>query len=138
MKVYYAHCIALYNTPQELRDRDTLRCLFPWAKIVNPNDGPIEEQCNLIKADYYNGAAGAAFPNAGGAVMALVFKPLVQSCHALAFRALPDGSIPAGVAQEITWAKEAKLPILELPTNLSRRCLSLDQTREYLREVGQR
>jgi hypothetical protein len=56
----------------------------------------------------------------------------------LAFRALPDGTIPSGVAQEIKWAGEAGIPVIELPSAVNRRTLTLDQTREYLKEIGQR
>jgi hypothetical protein len=70
--------------------------------------------------------------------MGLFKKIIVDSCDVFAFRALPDGSIPAGVAKELGWALEAHKPILELPSNVLRRMISLEATRQYLAEVGQR
>ena len=66
------------------------------------------------------------------------FAELVRSCGAVAFRVLPDGSIPAGVAKEIAVANEVGKPVIELPSGISRRVITVEQTREYLAEVGQR
>lgn len=38
MKIYYAHCIAIYNTPQEERDLEKIKKLFTAAEIYNPNN----------------------------------------------------------------------------------------------------
>ena len=66
------------------------------------------------------------------------FTELVLSCQALAFRALPDGSIPSGVDMEIKEARKALLPVIELPSGCLRRALTYPETKEYLFEVGQR
>jgi len=60
----------------------------------------------------------------------------VRKCDALAFRALSSGKIPAGVYKEIMTALEEQIPVIELPSALSQRGLSVEQTREYLREIG--
>lgn len=132
MKIYYAHCIAIYSTPQEDRDVALLEGL--GFVVKNPNAPRIHDQCENVRAD----AATYGYTNPGEAVMQIVFKPLVASCDALAFRALPDGRIPAGVAKEIQWAREKGLPVIELPSNFSSRVMSVEATREYLQEVGSR
>jgi len=112
LKCYYAHCLAIYNTYQEERDVKLLESL--GFEVVNPNSSEYQKKYET---------EGMLF-----------FKELAQKCNVIAFRALPSGEIPAGVAGEI----DCGLPIIELPSGISRRKLSVEQTREYLREVGQR
>jgi hypothetical protein len=119
--IYYAHCIALYDTPQEERDIETLKKLK--FTVVNPNT----HQVNIALEKLPQGADKMQ-----------LFQHIVLACDALAFRALPDGSIPAGVAKEVAWAQEAGLPVIELPSSVSRRAITIESTREYLREVGLR
>ena len=120
MKIYYAHCQAIYDTPQEKRDIETLEKLR--FEVVNPN-GPIHQDTarRLKEKD----------PNS---VMDYFYK-LVAQCDAIAFRALPDGAIPAGIGGEIA---NLGIPVIELPSGIKRRVLTVEQTREYLKEVGQR
>lgn len=66
------------------------------------------------------------------------FKPYVLDCAVLVFRAFPDGSIGAGVAKEIAWAQEAGIPVIEIPRQISRRTLSVEDTKAMLAELGQR
>lgn len=117
MKIYYAHCIAIYNTPQEQRDLNLIKLLFPAAKIYNPNNDKAQEGAKEDGMDF--------------------FKPIVQMSDLLVFRALPDGKIPAGVCKEIEWAKEVQIPVIELPGFVGRQ-MSVDDTRQYLRELGTR
>lgn len=112
MKVYYAHSMSIYNTPQEQRDIDLLESI--GFEVVNPNK-EIHNQGYKDQGMQY-------------------FVELVNECDIIAFRAHPDGSIPAGVAKEIDTGK----PVIELPSMVSMRVLSVDQTRQYLKEVGQR
>lgn len=114
MKIYYAHPISIYNTPQERRDVAALEAM--GFDIVNPNSVANEAAYRI------NGMAH--------------FESLVTSCALLAFRAFPDGSIPAGVAKEIVMA--GSRPIIELPSSVSKRTLSVDQTRQFLAESGTR
>ncbi len=119
VKIYYAHCLALYNTPQEGRDLSTLYGL--GFEVVNPN-----------KEEHQ-----AGYKYIGDTPMGY-FTELVLSCQALAFRALPDGSIPSGVDMEIKAAQKALMPIIELPSACLKRALTYSETKEYLFEVGQR
>jgi hypothetical protein len=116
VRVYYAHCKAIYYSPQEVRDIKTLQSL--GFEVINPSDGiwdkPWKEKGMEFKYE------------------------IVGMAQALAFRALPDGSIPAGVYAEIMVAKDMDMPIFELPSSILRRGIDLEQTREYLREVGER
>jgi hypothetical protein len=117
MKIYYAHCLALYHTPQEARDIVILQLL--GFDVENPNQ--------LKHQDGYKSAGSMDY-----------FKELVDDCDAVAFRALPDGSIPGGVALEVQHAIDTGKPVIELPCGFKRRSLDVDLTREYLRDAGQR
>lgn len=121
--VYYAHTLSLYDTAQEARDILTLQDL--GFTVISPNTEPIQRVVAKAKSR-------------GHDVM-LIFEAIIQRCcDALAFRALPDGAISAGVAREIDAAAAQDLPIIELPNGLMRRALTVEQTREYLKDTGQR
>jgi len=107
-RVYYAHHMALYGTPQEARDVKFLEDLD--FKVVNPNS---YEYRGCGFNEYLEIAAG---------------------CDLIAFRALPDGRITCGVAKEI----ESGPPVIELPSGISRRKLTIHQTLETLAELGER
>jgi hypothetical protein len=140
-KVYYAHSQALYDTPQEERDVALLEAM--GFEVLNPNSPHIQEQYEAwVKA-----------PHSSGQKME-IFRSFVVNCDVLAFRAHPSGGIPAGVAKEIGYALERTssaeehrnllyppvdpMPIFELPRMLGERTLSVEATRAWLMEVGQR
>ncbi len=108
MRVYYAHCQAIYGTPQEDRDVELLTRL--GFGVVNP----------------------ALVPDAD----MQFYLRMVADCDAVAFRALPDGRITTGVFQEIQEARRLGYPVFELPSNLVGREMSHQETRGYLAEVG--
>jgi hypothetical protein len=112
--VYYAHCMALYDTAQEKRDVELLGRLG-W-EVRNPNCIVDQVGAKTKGMEY--------------------FKSVVQRCDLFAFRALPDGAIPSGVYLELQWAREANIPVIELPSSVLRRGIDREQTREYIREVG--
>lgn len=114
MKCYFARPINLYGTPQDERDIALIKSL--GFEMLNPNKEEVDR-------DY----------KARGMI---VYEELVRQCDALCFRACPDGSITAGVAKEIA-AAEGK-PIFELPCGIHRRTLTVEATREYLRNCGER
>ena len=119
MKVYYAHCMAIYGTPQEARDIATLEAL--GLTVVNPNTPECDAGYIAQGMDY--------------------FKRFVTECDAIAFRAVPDGRIPAGIWREIQMFRESpgvSKPVIELPSSIWERGMSPDATREYLKEIGQR
>jgi nucleoside 2-deoxyribosyltransferase len=123
-KVYYAHSMHLYNTKQEERDIKTLEEL--GFEVFNPNSGTIQEEVEKYKLEF------------GDASTMEYFKLLVQNCDIFVFRAHPNGKIPSGVGFELNYAMELGKLIIELPSLLSTRHLSLADTREYLKLLGQR
>jgi hypothetical protein len=116
MKIYYAHPISLYNTEQEQRDIATLDGL--GFTIHNPNYTGNESKYQEKGMD--------------------IFKELIAGCDAIAIRAFPDGSISSGVANEIIMAQDLNMAVIELPTAILKRTLSVDETRQYLKEAGAR
>lgn len=114
--VYYAHCLAIYDTPQEQRDIELLKSL--GFEVYNPN-------CEEASAAYKQHGMNW-------------FLDKVASCDAVAFRSLPSGKIPAGIYKEVNHAIERRIPVIELPSRLSQRELTVEQTREYLQEIGLR
>lgn len=124
-KCYYAHCKSIYGTPQEVRDIATLEKL--GFDVVNPSSDEI--RARLEPWMRHSGRRNAMD----------FFKGLVQECDVVAFRGLPFSKyIPAGVHLEVMEAVDAEKPIIELPTNLTGRGVSVEATREFLHEVGER
>jgi hypothetical protein len=116
LKVYYAHCIALYNTKQESRDVQILQAL--GFQVINPN---------AKKHDVGAKKYGMAY-----------FEKFADECDLIVFRALPHGDITGGVGQEIEWFQERNKPVIELPSLALRRVLTKEISRVYLKEVGTR
>ena len=131
MKVYYAHCQTIYGTKQEQRDMEMLKAL--GFEIVNPSDPEHADVVKKIKSNPAN-----CIERIASVMVMEYFVKLVDSCDAVAFRALPDGAIPAGVMQEIEQARGSGKLVIELPSCILRRGLTVEQTREYLAESGQR
>jgi hypothetical protein len=117
-KAYYARPISIDNTPQAERDI-ALICELGFMPHPAADD-------KKVALDAYKVSGMVAF------------RPYVQRCAALFFRAFPDGSIGAGVAKEIAWAEEMNIPVVEIPRQIARRTLSVDDTKAMLAELGQR
>lgn len=133
-KVYYAHCMAIYGTLQEERDLTTIKKVF-GEDIVNPSCDAISSQVKNLRSKL---AAEGLSRDVQSTFVMNLFRELIQECDIFVFRALPDGRISSGVMKELRWAEEFGLPVFELPSNTVERELSLDATRQYLREIGQR
>ena len=116
VNIYYAHCMAIYNTEQEVRDIQLLEDL--GFTVINPNERHHKNGWAKLSMGY--------------------FDTLLPKFKAVAFRANPDGSIPSGVAYEVDVARNNGKLIIELPSGILRRSMTLAQTREYLTEIGQR
>ena len=136
MKIYYAHCLALYDTKQEKRDILTLESL--GFTVINPNTSETQAACDRIKmwATFANQIAHR-YVDPSAEVMKY-FERFAKECDAIAFRALPDGRIPGGVYTEIQMFKKEGKPVVELPSNILSRQMTIEQSREYLGEVGYR
>jgi len=118
LSIYYAHPVDLYNTPQEIRDLDLIDNLFgDNYKVINPNSPKDEDAYKAQGMEY--------------------FLNIVSGTNLLIFRGYPTGKIPAGVYKEIVRAIECGIPVLELP-GLVDRVLSVEDTRQFMREIGTR
>jgi hypothetical protein len=108
--------MSIYHTKQESRDLDLISKLFPNDNLYNPSLDKVSEQgYKEFGMDY--------------------FLNIVKSCDLLIFRPLPNGDIPAGVYKEIQAARDNNISILELPSFYKRK-LSIENTRNYLKEIG--
>jgi hypothetical protein len=115
-RAYYAHPLSLYGSEQEKRDVDLIESM--GYECLNPNSAACDAGYKRYGMEY--------------------FIDLVKSCRVLFFRGFPDCTVPAGIGEEINYARSAKIPVLELPNAISRRILNVEATRETLREVGSR
>jgi len=123
-KCYYAHCMAIYNTPQEERDIKTLEDM--GFEVVNPNTQEVKDRFEAFKNKY---------PDIN---YMKFFYSMIEDCDILAFRANYDGKIAAGTGNEATMALSYGKPIFELPSMIESRVMSVKDTRQYLHEIGQR
>lgn len=130
MTIYYAHSLHLYNKPQEQRDVELLEKL--GFEVINPNCLEYQEQMNIIKEKW------ADVPHILSEKIMEYCVEIVKGCDALAFRAHPNGKIPGGVGKEVFAAVEANKLIIELPSLLTDRVLSVYDTRAYLYYLGER
>lgn len=132
MKVYYAHFMGIYGTSQEERDIKTLEAL--GFEVLNPNYPGIQKEVDksLKKHKYLQSK------NFYMDMFDEVFFTKVKSCEVFAFKALPDGKIPGGVAMELKHAQMHDKIIIELPSGMNARMMGKDDTREYLKDIGQR
>lgn len=104
MKVYYAHSMGLYNTPQEKRDISTLEML--GFEVVNPNSKEVQAAVDERKAFYES--QGKSEKDYYIKAFAEVFNEMIEQCEVFAFKALPDGRIPGGVGLELLYSKAIK------------------------------
>jgi len=116
--IYYAHPMSLYGTPQEERDIKTL--LDMGFGVLNPAEEQFREE-----AKQHNNQMS-------------YFLQLLRKCDGVAFRGTPGGKITCGVVQEIKEAVLYNMPIIELPSSVIARAMSIPETLEYLREIGER
>ena len=123
-KIYYAHCKSIYNTEQEKRHIKTLEDL--GFEVINPNTEEHQEKCKNI------------FNKIGEPDPMSYFYTLVSDCDALAFASLPNFTLTAGVYKEVCLAIQLNKPVIELPNFSFRDVLEVEQTRQYLKECGQR
>lgn len=121
--VYYAHAMCTYGSAIERMDISNLEAM--GFRVLNPNTKKVQAEYQLVK-DYHTSR---------GCPM-LFWQDLAQSCDIFAFRSLPGGKIPSGVAAELTAARDAGMPIIELPSVGDDRFMSHQQTKDYFLECG--
>ena len=107
MIVYYAHSTSSYGSTQEATDLAKLHAL--GFEVFNPNNPQSH-------SDYKREGMDCFFAE-------------LMDCQALAFRPFTDGTIGAGVATEIEWARDLKLPVFEIEPSVKGRTLSIADTR---------
>jgi len=112
VKIYYAHCKSVYGSQEELRDINLLKRL--GFRVLNPSD-PIYREGWRTKRMAYG-------------------LDLLKQCQAIAFKQVPFHGISAGVLQELKWAKELNIPIIEIPYKPIRKykSMSIEETRDYI------
>ena len=117
--------MGIYDTPEEKRNIETLEAL--GLEVFNPNTPKVQKEVEDIKGTvpYMK-------------MFDVVFFKQLRICEVFAFKALPDGRIPGGVAMELAEAKKCNKIIIELPSGIHSRSMDKDETREYLHDIGQR
>ncbi|GAG34882.1 unnamed protein product [marine sediment metagenome] len=125
MLVYYAHCMSDYDSSPEQKDIETLISL--GFNVENPNEHQHMAKVARMKAQGLSSTHIMDY-----------FISVVEMCDALAFRSLPDGTISAGVAKEISCMQSLNRPVIELPDLDKREVLSVSDTRTYLRSKGRK
>ena len=123
--IYYAHSMHLYGKPQEQRDIVLLKEM--GFEVINPSDERYKKGFKAWNELYPQRKNYMDY-----------FENLVANSDMLAFRAYPDGSIPAGVVAEIKSALANNKAIIELPNFNSGRFLSVEDTKLFLNYLGQR
>lgn len=120
---YYAHPMMTYNSTIEKEDIELLERL--GFEVLNPNQKVHQEGCeNFIRV-------------VGKDKVMSYFTGLINDfCDIIAFRAIPSGELLSGVAEEVRYAAEISLPIIELPRQLKSRSLDYEKTKQYLIESG--
>lgn len=117
-KAYYARPISIDGTPQADRD-------FALIRSIGFEPYPLDAVKAKALEEYYKIGMEA-------------FRPYVEESAVVVFRAFPDGSIGTGVAKEIDMAIAAGVPVIEIPRQVARRTLTVEQTKDMLAELGQR
>ena len=118
-KIYYAHCIAIYGTEQEKEDIATLKAL--GFEVVNPSS---DYYRNTVNKMICKGRTSTEIMN--------YFITVVAGCDGLAFRALDDETLSAGVAKEANAMRKSDRPVFELSDSSKRKVMSVGQTRKHI------
>jgi len=112
-KIYFLHPENLYNTPQEERDLNLIKYLWPDASIYNPNSKKDEQKYKEYGIEW--------------------FLDRIADCQLIIFRRFIDGKIGVTDLIKIKYGTvDCAIPILELPIILESQQLSINDTMEYL------
>lgn len=113
-KVYYAHSMLHYGS--NIENEDIIMLEKMGYEVINPNNKVFEKEYQETKD--FN-----------------VFLKLVESADVLAFRSVL-GKISMGVRTEIEHAQKLDKPVIELPTFLVERFLTMRETVDYCRPLN--
>lgn len=118
MKVYYAHPISMYGCEQESDDIEFLKSLG----LIVCNPAKIEKV-----VDPWESAERMEW-----------FCNLVRKCDCLAFRSFVGGKIGSGVLHEISAMQCKGGFVFEIEPYYKDRGLTLEQTRQELKQIKQK
>lgn len=139
-KIYYAHPISMYGTPEEAAVVSVLEKV--GYKVESPSNPEHVETLPKIRAQFASAAEGSA------AVMRY-FVEVCNGCDAVAFSPFPDGSLGAGVVKEVRSFLDRNAPAILVSSeagNITLRpvdslagfhCLTVDETRAMLKKPAQ-
>lgn len=133
-KVYFAHPISMYNTPEEVYLINGLTKM--GAEVINPNDPKLEEEYNRRKKEDPSTAMN-------------VFFEQIEECSKLCAFPTENGKYTAGVQKEILHALKCGIPVTMMGRNVkfeniitdldyfqqmyAEKCMSVEETCEYLK-----
>lgn len=115
-KAYFARCITDYNTDHDKYCIEDIEGL--GFEIVDPNEFFTQEEYDKRGME--------------------MFFERIEKCDVFFFKGLPDRKVTAGVFKEMLHALGHNLPIFEIPFNVAERTMSVDETRQHLKEKGVR
>lgn len=116
MKAFYSRPINLYGTLEDQRNIDSIKSLGYEV---------IDTESEEIQAEYSRKGMD-------------VFFDLIKNTDVLFFKCALNMQITQGVYKHIVFASDNGIPVLEIPTILNARVMSLEDTRKYLQLTGKR
>jgi len=119
--IYYAHCISDYGSRVSRGHVKTLKAL--GFLVIDPSSKSHSNKVTEMKGQ---GKTSKEIMD--------YFIGVVEQCDHIAFRALRDGSITAGVGAEIRAIRKKGGQIIEMP-NPNRKILSVTKTRQHIKAV---
>lgn len=139
MKIYFAHPISSYGTPEEAQ---IIRSLEDMGLIViNPSDKQHQDAVDKIQQQY------AHDRNEGSRLVMEYFVKVCNACDGCVMLPFPDGSVGAGIVKEVQSFLDRGKKVQEVSlsdgevklsdiTDLSRyACLDVGPTRAMLRKL---
>ena len=130
MRIYFAHPITMYNTPEEYRCLVTIKNYFPELKnvtnypdLVNPNQKTFELAYKRLGMDLFLG--------------------LVDTCDIIVYSPFNDNTVGAGVVSEVSRAVDKNKKVYKIdPITFEitevfklENCLTVEETREKIKQI---
>lgn len=142
-KLYFAHPISSYGTPEEAQIIKALQDL--GFKVINPNDQIHQDKVKSLQAEFNTEAA----PKAASPHIMKYFVEVCDNTQACAILSFPNDKFGAGTVKEAQSFIDRGMPLYEVKlvgsgnvilNKLSElpaeRCLSVDETRAMLAELN--
>jgi hypothetical protein len=103
--------------------------------VISPSDGPTQQIIKNLREQAENDNPPECAHDSASLAEIDFRLTLVDTCDGLAFRALPNGEITAGVHKEIKRMIEKGGFVFELPRLLNYRGLPVGKTRNWMQEL---